>query len=99
MKARMLSYEDGEEVFETECIVRVKTASIEIVYDVEDVAVAWFGEEKSPGHYVLHAPAAGGKATLHGFPQSNRLVGEWSENWEDQRSGGMWSIRLDESLP
>lgn len=99
MQAKMLSYEDGEDAYETDCIVRLGTASIEIVYDVDDVAVVWHGEERAPGHYILHSPAAGGKGTLHGFPGSKRLVGEWSENWDHQRSGGMWSIRLSEALP
>lgn len=74
-----------------ECLVLIDGASITVKYDDEGEPVTWLGQEVEPGHFHLRSGGASDKATLHRFPGSGILVGDWVEDGER----GMWRIELD----
>ena len=71
------------------CAVRISDSEILVEYE-DDGFVQYCGKNDGSGHFEVLANTVDGRATLHMFPNSNRLEGSWVEDG----ARGMWRIEL-----
>lgn len=73
------------------CVVKIDNKNILVEYQYQGEApVQYTGHDKGHGHFELIASKGFGKASLHMFPGSELLVG----NWHEGGMRGMWQIKL-----
>lgn len=89
----METFYASADAVETEpCEVRVSGNNIVVSYGSAGDYITYEGIETGEGHFKLHAPHVGGRATLHRLPGEDVLEGWWFEDGLE----GMWRIHLDD---